>query len=73
MLYLDNRKRGSVSVSILTQGLQSLVFQIQKLEEAVQSTKDKLEESRELLKTNENGVCECQSTICLILRLGNML
>ena len=32
-----------------------LSVQIQRLEETVQSTRDKLEESRELLKTNENG------------------
>lgn len=34
----------------------SSLSQIQKLEETLQSTRDKLEESRELLKTNENGV-----------------
>lgn len=39
-----------------------LLSQIQRLEEAVQSTRDKLEESRELLKTNENGVH--MSVIC---------
>ena len=33
--------------------------QIQKLEESVQSLRGKLEESRELLKTNENGMCVC--------------
>ena len=31
-------------------------LQFQRLEESLQATRDKLEESRELLKTNENGL-----------------
>ena len=45
----------SLSQSFNLPSLFSDSDQIQRLEEMVQSTKDKLEESRELLKTNENG------------------